>query len=62
VTPNPTPTRAKSCPLCDGDADFLNVIPVYTWERFKTHAADRHPGIEAKTLWAFPAPWKAARG
>jgi hypothetical protein len=62
VTPNPTPTRAKSCPLCDGDADFLNVIPVYTLERFKEHAAKRHPGMDPRTLWNFPPSWKKAAG
>ena len=61
--PSLTPVRARGCPLCgEDDANYLNVIPIYTWERFKVHASTRHPGMEAKTLWEFPAPWKRANG
>jgi hypothetical protein len=62
MTPNPTPSRAKSCPMCGPCEEFLNVTPIYTWERFKVHAANLHPGMDAWNLWKFPAPWKRANG
>jgi hypothetical protein len=63
MTPTPNPNQAKACPLCcDGDADFLNVTPIYRWERFVLHCMDRHPELRPLDLWRFPMKQEKARG
>jgi hypothetical protein len=46
----------------ESDEAYFNVVRLWTKERFAVHVRDNHPGLDVNTLWAFPAPWKAARG
>ena len=64
MNPNltPPPERAKSCPLCDSDRDFLNVVRIYTRPAFMQHVRHLHPGLDPSTLWDFPLPHRKARG
>ena len=60
--PSQTPQRARACPLCDGDRDFLNVTRIYTRGAFMQHVRHLHPGLDPSSLWDFPLPHRKARG